>query len=282
MNEPSPQLAAYLDRIGWTAPVAPDLATLAKLQRAHVEAIPFENLDVQLGRPPTRDPDAIFAKLVTARRGGWCYEMNGLFGRMLREIGFTVTPIAAGVMRQLSGAATMGSHLCLLVRLERDYLVDVGFGGALAAPLPLTEGGCEHAPKACVLRRTEDGYWRYAERSLAGGEPFGFDFRTEPADEALLDRQCRWQGENQSSVFVQNLVVQRRDGERHLSLRGRILTELAVDGESKRLVVDAGDIVSTLRERFDLDVPDAAMLWPKIAARHDEVMAAQPPVLPTT
>ena len=70
MLDPSPQLAAYLDRIGWTAPVAPDLATLAKLPRAHVEAIPFENLDIQLGRPPTRDPDAIFAKLVTARRGG--------------------------------------------------------------------------------------------------------------------------------------------------------------------------------------------------------------------
>jgi N-hydroxyarylamine O-acetyltransferase len=201
---------------------------------------------------------------------------------MLREIGFTVTPIAAGVMRQLRGASTMGSHLCLLVRLDRDYLVDVGFGGALVAPLALTEGGCDHAPKACALSRTEDGYWRYAERPLAGGEPFGFDFRAEPADEALLDRLCRWQGKDQSSVFVQNLVVQRRDGECHLSLRGRVLTELAVDGERRTLVLDAGDIVSTLRERFGLDVPAAAVLWPKIAARHDEVMAAKPPVLPTT
>src|SRR5215212_4496121 len=111
MNLKSPELTAYLERIGYDGALAPDLPTLTALHRAHVLAIPFENLDVQLGRPPTLDPAAIFAKLVTARRGGWCYEQNGLFGRVLAGLGFTVTRMSGGVMRAERGEATMGGHL---------------------------------------------------------------------------------------------------------------------------------------------------------------------------
>lgn len=282
MPDPSPQLAAYLKRIGWTAPVAPDLATLAGLQRAHVEAIPFENLDVQLGRPPTRDPDAIFAKLVTQRRGGWCYEMNGLFGAMLSEIGFAVTPIAAGVMRQVRGDFVLGSHLCLLVTLDREYLVDVGFGATLPEPMPIAEGLLGHPPLLCSLERTDDGYWRFGERDRPEAEPFTFDFRAERANEAELARMCGWLGTDAESPFVQNLIVQRRDGDRRLTLRGRVLGMLGENGEDKRVLTDAADLVSTLREDFFLDVPEAATLWPAIAARHDALFAAQPPVVPTT
>ena len=92
------ELAHYLERIGHGWHVRPKLPTLRSLHRAHVSAIPFENLDVQLGLTPSLEPEAIYAKLVERRRGGWCYEMNGLFGAALQAIGFDVTRLACGVI----------------------------------------------------------------------------------------------------------------------------------------------------------------------------------------
>ena len=90
---------AYLDRIGFQGVPRPDLATLRALHRGHALAISYENLDVQLGRPMTTDPAAAFDKLVHGRRGGWCYEMNGVLGAVLSEIGFKVTRLAGGAYR---------------------------------------------------------------------------------------------------------------------------------------------------------------------------------------
>ena len=106
------QLQAYLARIGLEGPVGADLATLDAIVRAHVQAIPFENLDVQLGRPLTTDPAAAFAKLVEARRGGWCYEHNGVLGAALSAIGFDVTRLSAGVMRQRRARVTRARSSC--------------------------------------------------------------------------------------------------------------------------------------------------------------------------
>src|SRR5438270_13953150 len=106
-------LAAYLDRIRDQGRPRPDRETLAAIQRHHLTAIPYENLDVQLGRPRTTDPAAAFDKLVTRRRGGWCYEMNGLMGWALSEIGFSVTPLATGVMTSSAGDDQTANQLVL-------------------------------------------------------------------------------------------------------------------------------------------------------------------------
>src|SRR6185312_1179403 len=128
-------LAAYFARIGFEDDAQPDLRTLTGLHRLHAAAIPFENLDVQLGRKLTIDVSEAYDKIVMRKRGGWCFEQNGLFGWALREIGFDVARATAGVMRETLGDVQMGNHLCLLVQLDRPYLADVGFGGSLAAPL---------------------------------------------------------------------------------------------------------------------------------------------------
>lgn len=260
------QLSAYLDRIGYSGPTAPDFATLDALMRAHAGAVPFENLDVQLGRPVGIEAPALFDKLVTRRRGGWCYEQNGLMGWALAELGFDVTRIGAGVMRQVRGDSALGNHLALIVTLDRPWLVDVGFGGTQAAPLPLIAGDHPHPPFIVSLARTE-GYWRFSER-VGAGEPFSFDFRADPADEALLARQCETLQRDPESIFVQNLVVQQRQGDRHLALRGRVLAERDATGERKTLLDSADALVATIRDRFALDVPEAGSLWDAICARH--------------
>lgn len=133
------KIDAYLARIGYRGPLQVDLETLTALHRAHLLAIPYENLDICLGRTLSLDEAAIYQKLVTARRGGWCYEMNGLFAWALEALGFAVQRLASTVGRQ-SPATEDGSHLILLVELDRPYLADVGFGNGLLEPIPLEEG----------------------------------------------------------------------------------------------------------------------------------------------
>lgn len=275
-----PELSTYLARIGWNGPLAADLATLTALHRAHVLAIQFENLGVLLGRPPSLDLAAIFAKLVTRRRGGWCYEQNGLFGWALKTLGFAVTRLSGGVMRAERGEATMGSHLCLKVTLDgRDYLADVGFGSSQLDPLPLAEAKWRQPPMAGAVVRTADGLWQQAIRE--GPTPLSYDFADAPADEALLAQMCDWQGSDPDSIFVQNLVVQRRLPEGHLMLRGKVLTRTGPGTSERRELGSADELVAVLRDDFGLDVPDVASLWPRVAGRH-EARFAQPPVVPTT
>lgn len=270
MNER--QLAAYLARIGHGRTVRPDLETLRSLHRAHLETIPFEALDVQLGLVPSLEPAAIFDKLVMQRRGGWCYEMNGLFGRVLEEIGFEVTRVSCGVMRHVGGEERMGTHLALIVRLDgREWLADVGFGSSLIAPVPLAEQRHAHCPFEVGLSRTEDGHWRFSE--YASGEPFSFDFRAEPADEALLAAKCRWQASAADSNFVLNFVAQKRAGERHIALRGKVLTERLPEGETRREIADAEEFAAVLAGTFGIEHPDIRSLWPRVEARHAEIFA---------
>jgi N-hydroxyarylamine O-acetyltransferase len=267
-------LAAYLDRVKYGGPVRPDLETLRALHLAHQLAIPFEDLDVQLRRPVSMETAAIYDKIVTRRRGGWCYEMNGLMGWALREIGFDVARLSAGVMRERAGDVVLGGHLCLMVRLDQPYLVDVGFGGSLAAPLPLLEGSeREDCPYVLRLNRLQDGYWRFSE-TTHDTDGFSFDFRADAADEALLDRRCHFQQSDPSSSFVKSLVVQRRTRDTHVSLRGRVLKITHRTRTEKSLLESGDELVATLRERFDLDVPEAATLWPSICARHEELFGS--------
>ncbi len=276
------ELAAYGERIGLAGPFSPDLATLRRVHAAHCAAIPFENLDVQLGQPPSIDPGAIFAKLVHARRGGWCYEQNGVLGRALAAMGFAVTRISAGVVRDDTGLPAMGSHLALLVTLDRPWLVDGGFGSWIGAPLPLERGAWALSPWPVAIDLLNDGRWEL--RVDLGNRAMRYVFAAEPADEALLADMCHWQAHDPQSNFVLNCVVQRRQIEADLALRGRVLTETDAAGSRPRLLADADELVAVLRDRFDLDLPHVAQIWPAIVARHSALFPdqADPATPPTT
>lgn len=174
--------AAYLERIGYAGPTGPTLATLRALHRVHLLAVPFENLDIGLGRPIVLDETAVFAKIVGRRRGGFCYELNGLFAALLRALGFRVTLLAASVRRSLAAEEpTFGpdyDHLCLRLDLDRPWLVDVGFGDSFLYPLQLDsaaeqiDSGRDRPLRTSPLeaiwsdryRITEVGTWRHLQR----------------------------------------------------------------------------------------------------------------------
>jgi N-hydroxyarylamine O-acetyltransferase len=164
-------LSAYLERIGRPA-ATPEAAGLRALQQAHMRAIPFENFDPLLDKVPDLAPEAIFDKIVRRRRGGYCFEQNGLYGAALAAIGFAPRRLLARV-RMRFGSEAARSHLILAVEIEgRSFLTDVGFGGpGPLTPLELGVEGKQEAPngtfrisddpergETVVERQSEDGW----------------------------------------------------------------------------------------------------------------------------
>ncbi len=264
------ELAAYLDRIGLDTVPRADLAGLRTLHRAHLRAIPYENLDVPLGHPVTIEIPAIYDKLVTRRRGGWCYEMNGLFGWALEELGFDVTRATGAVERSARGPASEGNHLVLKVELEEGtYLADVGFGDGPLDPFRVAARRFSINGFPFSISQIDAEWWRLHNHP-AGGAP-NFDFHLAPAKEAQLAAQCQWLQTSEDSPFVQNAIVMRHVADGLVVLRGRVLRGITPGSVAEMIIDDADSYVETLRESFGLDLPEAASLWPAICERHDAV-----------
>lgn len=162
-RRPEFDLSAYLNRIGLNA--APDVtpAGLAQVQRAHRLAIPFENLDIPLGCGIALDRAAVFEKLVHRRRGGYCFEQNGLFEDALRALGFSVRPLLARVLlgMETGVVAPLTHQLELVTFAGEDWIADAGFGGSFCPPMPLAEGQSGPGPDGTVhrLRRADGSAW---------------------------------------------------------------------------------------------------------------------------
>jgi len=268
-----PDLQAYLERIGYAGTPTPDLHTLTGLHRRHLLAIPYENLDVQLERPVGLDIEPIFDKLVLRRRGGWCYEMNGLFAWAIEEIGFRITRLAAGVRREQVGDAALGNHLALCVHLDEPYLADVGFGDGLFEPVPMRPGAVSQRGFDFRLEHMAGSWWRVHNHAF-GGAP-SFDFQAVPGDRSLMERKCAYLQTAPESPFRLVAVVQRHIPDGIVVLRGRVLTRLRAVGPERRVIEDRFDYERTLRETFDLDAPDLDVLWAKVEEQHRAFMRQQ-------
>jgi N-hydroxyarylamine O-acetyltransferase len=131
----------YLDRIAYAGARRPVIDTLCGLHVAHLRAVPFENLSIHLREPIRLELDALEDKIVARRRGGFCYELNGLFAALLEALGFTVSRLAARVYGPGGALGIPFDHLALAVELDEPWLVDVGFGDSFSYPLRLLEAG---------------------------------------------------------------------------------------------------------------------------------------------
>jgi N-hydroxyarylamine O-acetyltransferase len=127
----------YLDRIGYNGPLAPTADTLRALHRQHMLTVPFENLDIGLGRKIVLDAERFVDKIVSHHRGGFCYELNGAFATLLTAVGFRVTLLSARVANEAGIASKDFDHLTLRIDLEGPWLADVGFGENFLEPLRL-------------------------------------------------------------------------------------------------------------------------------------------------
>jgi N-hydroxyarylamine O-acetyltransferase len=260
----------YLDRIGWKAgreETAARPSTLEALMRAHVFAIPFENLDPVSGRVPSLALDDVAAKLVSSGRGGYCFEHATLFAAVLRELGFQVSLHAARVvLGAQEGAVRPRSHGILFVHFANEpvpFVADVGFGapGALLAPVPLIAGiELYDEPRRHRLVRggqDTDALPTWTLQALTEGEWVSQYMFTEETFQPVDYEVANWYVATfPRSPFKLAPYIQHTNSERHLELSGRTLTERRVDGtRDVREIEDDDELKRLLRNDFGIDVP---------------------------
>lgn len=269
----TPKLAAYLRRINYAGPLDRSLRTLRMLHRAQLLAIPYENLDVQFGVPLSLDADALFEKMVERKRGGWCYEMNGLFAWALRDLGFNISLVAGAANRKERGADAEMNHLAMLVHLEQTYLADVGFGNGSILPVPLVEGTHSDGRFDFRLDRTQDGWWRFTNRPQSGDT---FDFRETPYEIHAFSAKSEQLQRDPASYFVQNLVCHRFTDEGVVTLRGAVLTTITPHEMREEIAQSRDGLAQILRVQFDLQPQRMDELWERVQSRHKEWLATRP------
>jgi N-hydroxyarylamine O-acetyltransferase len=264
-------LGAYLARIRYGGPVRADLATLTALHAAHVAAIPFESLDPLTGRPVKLDLDALQAKLVRGRRGGYCFEQNHLFRGALEAIGFEVAGLAARVVWMSPPGAPLGPRLHMLLKVDiagTAYLADVGFGAHLQdAPLRL-EVGPEQSTGVARYRLEQEGELLALEvrQNDDWRRAYVFDLTPQlPSDYVAPN----WYASTSPEfLFTSLLVAERLTPQARYNLVNTRLTERRTDGTiSERTLASADELAAALDEVFDIEPPvPAAEMFAKIAA----------------
>jgi N-hydroxyarylamine O-acetyltransferase len=252
---------AYFDRIGWRGPLEPTLATLTALLRAHMTSIPFENLDVLLGRGIRIDLDSVQAKLVAAKRGGYCFEHSTLFRAALEHAGFQPAAHAARVILFMPRSASPRTHMFLSVVIDgTTYVLDPGFGGhGPAVPVPLVEN-LDARDGADVHRfvRT-DGEWMLEARIGGAMTPLWMSTleAESPVDFVVGNHFTSTFAE---SAFVQRMMLRALTPAGRVSVLNRDVT-IARDGVfEKSQLQDRFALRTLLADHFGFDLPEVERL----------------------
>ena len=267
ISGPLVDLQAYCRRIGFEGPLEPTLPTLRKLQARHVATIPFEAIDVILGRGIDLSPAAVDAKLLGTHRGGYCYEQNGLFARVLREIGFEVDSLVASV-RWMTAPGTPPpprSHRTLRVQAEGvHWLVDVGFGVAVP-PTPLRMDTSDPQGTAHETYRIIPlGAGLLVQALIAHRWQPLYDVSIEPLLENHYEIPNWFASTNPTSPFRRQLIAARTTSKARYSLLNGRLTVRDGNGKAARWQLDAVGIKNALRTHFLIEPEDD---WEDMLAR---------------
>ncbi len=241
------QVTRYLARIGAEHPGTPDPAGLASLQSAHLRTVPFENLSIHRGERIVLTEDALFAKIVTARRGGFCYELNGLFAALLGALGYRVTLQSCRVFRRDGSLGTLFDHMTLRVDLDHPYLVDVGFGSFSDHPLRLDLRIPQADPAGTFLVRESGEFLEV----LDNGEPaIQIDPRPYPLSDFVP--HCWWHETSPDSHFGRSLTCSLRTPTGRITLSGDRLITTGDGARTEQTLPDAGAILEAYRHHFGL------------------------------
>lgn len=267
-----PTVAAYLDRIG-VAPGPPDVALLARIIRAHVATIPFENLDPFTHTEPPVDGAGVAAKLVHGGRGGWCFEHNLLLHDVLRDLGYRVTPLVGRVRYGLDEAApaTARSHRLTLVDTGAGtFLADVGFGGTEpTAPLRLITGTVQPTAHADYrFARDDAGAW-VLQRRGSGDWLTLYVFDLVPVPDVDYAVGSWYLVHHPDSHFRTALAAARTADDRRVTLDGNRYTVRRTDGRTERRELESPvEVRGVLEDAFGIDTSGIAGLEDRIRAVH--------------
>jgi N-hydroxyarylamine O-acetyltransferase len=245
-------ISAYLDRINYHGSTEPTIETLRALHRAHLLTVPFENLDIHLNKPIVLDEAALFEKIVVNRRGGFCYELNGLFASLLCQMGFNVTVFSANVLH--GGIPAEIDHLTLLIQLDERWIADVGFGDSSRLPLRLDFEGEQHGVDSTYrVTRTDD---RWLLQRLVENNAWYDEYILRLAPLTLDDFRdaCVYYETAPESYFVQGRICSRatEDGRTSLTDDSLIVTR---NGQREGTPIeDEQAFVRALNEHFGIQM----------------------------
>jgi N-hydroxyarylamine O-acetyltransferase len=245
----------YLERINYNGPLVPTAETLRQLQVAHLLTVPFENLSIHAREPIVLDDEALFRKIVSRRRGGFCYELNGLFAALLRALGFEVAMLSAQVANAESNFTPDFAHMALMVPIDERWLVDVGFGDSFVEPLLLDKRDAQVRGDR-AYRVVVDGerlvVMQLSDVNSSDEWKPQYRFTLKPYQYSDYTEMCEYQQTSPLSHFTKARICSR------LTPRGRItLSEMLFitteDGERReRPVASQEEYAEILRKNFGI------------------------------
>jgi arylamine N-acetyltransferase len=272
---------AFLRRLGlprYDEP--PSLEALTTLHAAFSDSVPYETVQYQFGRGGPLDPEAVAARIISREAGGYCFQLNGSFGALLTALGYQVAMHRGGAETANRPAKVDASHMVLTVDGLPDapgrWIVDVGLGEGLTAPLPLRTDRFDQEPYQLGLRPSEitDG-WRldHDPRSSL----VGMDFESAPVTLQAFEAQHAEFSAAPDSHFVQRLMVFRRRARSCSGLRSLTLTELTATDQDTTVLESEADFLTALDDVFGLPLThltptERTQLWQRAIAQHEDFL----------
>lgn len=254
-------LAAYSTRIGLPLAAGPSADLLADLQRAHRLAIPFENLDIPLGRGISIDPGLVFDKLVLQRRGGYCFEQNQLFLHVLQALGYLARPLLARVWMSAGEAppvkdAQPATHMLILARIdEQDWICDVGFGGSYAPPLRLVPDEVVTSPDGARHRLMSDAsYGCMLQRDGGSGWTNQYSFHLFEVADVDLEVANHWTSTKAGTRFTSRCVASLAMPTGFITMVNREFTRTEQGVSSSRTIADIDEYWASLEAEFGISL----------------------------
>jgi N-hydroxyarylamine O-acetyltransferase len=216
-------------------------------------AIPFENLSIHWGEPIILTDEALFDKIVTRRRGGFCYELNGLFAALLRSLGFTVAMLSARTANDAGQFSVEFDHMTLMVLADSSWLVDVGFGDTFRKPLLLEVGVVQRQNGRDYLIKNDGEFRTLMEYKAGDGWRAQYRFDLEPYQYADYEQRCHYHQTSPESHFTQKRVCSRATPAGRLTLSGETFITTTSNGErQERLLGDEDEVAQILQEYFGI------------------------------
>ena len=242
---------SYLARINYAGPTNPAAETLRALHLAHLRTVPFENLSIHAGEPIVLDDESLFTKIVERRRGGFCYEANGLFAALLRALGFKVAMLSAEVARDAGSYSPPFDHMALMIALEDRWLADVGFGDSFLEPLLLDEE-TEQIQLQAAFRIDQVGDYRIVMRREADQWKPNYRFTLQSYTYQDFAEMCRYHQTSPESHFTQKRICSRATKDGRITLSDMRLIETSNGQRRERTLANQNEYAVSLREQFGI------------------------------
>lgn len=243
----------YLKRIDFTGVTSPDVETLARLHEHHVYHVPFENLDVRYKRPFNLDRNLVFDKVVTRRRGGFCYELNSLFNELLKDIGFNSRMIAGRVFNEHGLPGPEYDHMSVYIKTDKEYLADVGFGELMIRPIEIKEGVQTDGRAYFKIERQQDDYLLSMSYD---GNLFENKYSFSLKETALEDfvQGCMEKQVSPDSYFVKNTICTKATTSGRITIFNDKLIERNDKVRTETIIVDDDQLRQELFDKFEIRI----------------------------